>query len=280
MRKYILISLVCFSLNSCVTKPSSNQTNKPQDSNQKQPDDIDDITHGKRVLYLTVLDCNNDTLGNDELFFIDSTLNNIDYPNKSHHTVSFDDFKKIYPAITDEYTFSYRNALFMKQAGDLAAIKRKHSTNQNKKFKYNFVGNINWTKVNATDIRADIAGWRVSSGEYLTYVQMAASKNYSYAQCEAHSLFNDSTSSQYINFIESAKDSLFIEDSDKNSYYFTFGNLDRYAFRFQETGLIADINQDGYADRIATWNTYYCAGICGITKKSKKGLITFFEYSE
>lgn len=280
MRKFILISLVCVTLNGCDTTPSSNQTSNPQDSTQKQSDEIDDITKGKRVLYLTILDCNNDTLGNDELFFIDSTLNIIDYPNKSHHTVTFEDYKAIYPAITDEYAFAYRNALFIKQAGDLATVKRKYSLDQNKNFKYNFVGNINWKKINATDIRADIAGWRVSSGEYLTSVQMAASKNYSYAQCEAHSLFNDSTSSKYIKFIESAKDSLFKEDYDPNSYYFTFGNMDRYAFRFQETGLIADINHDGYADRIATWNTYYCAGICGITKKSKKGLITFFEYSE
>jgi hypothetical protein len=78
-------------------------------------------------------------------------------------------------------------------------------------------------------------------------------------------------------YMKSAKDSLFLKGFYDDTYVFTYGDLEVDAFHFHDLGITADLNGDGIADRAATWHKNVSAGVCGITKKSPKGLIEFFE---
>jgi hypothetical protein len=81
-------------------------------------------------------------------------------------------------------------------------------------------------------------------------------------------------------YMKHAKDSVFTKGYYKDTYYFTYGNDQEDSFFIHDLGIIADINGDGYADRVASWSYNVSGGICGVTKKSPKGLIEFFSYSQ
>ena len=231
-------------------------------------------------LYLTVLDCNNDTIDSETQFELDSLFSSDEFQTEGHYTISYEQFQQLDPHITNQDMAQYGIQKYINQLGQIAIIKRDFKNGKYPKFKWDFVQNINWLKVNATQISPNLMCCGICSNEWFEYCNNAVKNNLSYAQMCANAQLEHPDSIPFDEYIKQAKDSLFTEGYYEDTYYFTYGDDEVNAFFIHDLGIVADINGDGFADRVASWSYNVSGGICGVTKKSKKGLIELFEYNE
>lgn len=269
----IFIAILCgFLLASC----SQNKTSSPPEDTsstsviapQKSP---------LVKLYLTVLDCNLDTLNEEIPFELDSLFRSTEFKSEGHYTISYEQFQQLNAHITNQDMAQYRIQNGIEQKGELAILKKEFKDPKYQNFKINYVKNINWLKVNATQIGPAISTWGISGSEGIEECANAIKKNNSYAEMHARWQLKHPNAIPFDKYMKSAKDSLFLKGYYDDTYVFTYGDLEVDAFHFHDLGIIADLNGDGIADRAASWHYNISAGICGITKKSPNGLIEFFE---
>jgi hypothetical protein len=236
----------------------------------------------ERRIYLTILDCNKDTICIDEVICPDSTLSFEKFPSESHHVISYNEYLKLpYDPLSHCMAAIDRDG-YIRQKGDIAYLKKKYGNQTNKNYKFDFVSKIEWCKTNANQISVDIAGWGMGSQEHFEEVEKAKKKNYSFARFHYDFNFNEPTDNVPLErFLESANDSVFKNSSSgDNCYYLTFNAIyqeENDNFWIHDLGIVADLNGDGYADRLLTWYEYNSGGTCAVTKKSKNGLIEFFQ---
>lgn len=228
-------------------------------------------------LFLTVLDCNNDTIDSENSFEMDSLFSSAEFQNEGHYVISYEKFEDLSKHFTnlDMAQISILNGIDQKQ--DHALLKRNFNLPKYQNFKINHVKNINWLKVNATQIGPAISTWGISGSEGIEECANAIKKKYSYAEMHARWQLKYPNAIPFGQYMKSAKDSLFLKGYFDDTYVFTYGHSEVDAFHFHDLGITADLNGDGIADRAATWHYNISAGICGITKKSPNGLIEFFE---
>jgi hypothetical protein len=227
-------------------------------------------------LFLTVLDCNNDTIDSENSFQMDSLFSSPEFQNEGHYVISYEKFEELSKHFTnlDMAQISILNGI--EQKGELAILKKEFNEPKYQNFKINHVKNINWLEVNATQIGPAISTWGISGQEGIEECEHAIKKNYSYAEMHARWQLKYPNSIPFNQYMKSAKDSLFVKGSYEDTYIFTYGDSETDAFHFHDLGITADLNGDGIADRAATWHYNVSAGVCGITKKSPNGLIEFF----
>jgi len=230
-------------------------------------------------LHLTVLDCNLDTL-NDELpLEMDSLFSSTEFQTEGHYTITYDKFEKLSKHFTNLDAAQIRILNGIDQKQEYALLKRNFKLPKYQNFKINYVKNINWLEVNATQIGPAISTWGISGSEGIEECANAIKKNYSYAEMYARWQLKYPNAIPFDQYMKRAEDSVF-ELSHTivgDIYTFSYGDYQTNAFHFHDLGITADLNGDGIADRGATWHKNVSAGVCGITKKSPKGLIEFFE---
>jgi hypothetical protein len=231
-------------------------------------------------LYLTVLDCNNDTIDSETPFEMDSLFSSNEFQTEGHYTISYEQFQKFDPHITRQCMAQYGIQKYINQVGQIALIKRDFKNSKYPNFKYNYVQNINWLKVNATQIGTNLMCCGICSNEGIEMCNEAIKNNYSYAETKARWQLNYENGIPFEEYMKQAKDSVFTKGYYEDTYYFTYGNDQEDSFFIHDLGIIADINGDGYADRVASWSFNVSGGICGITKKTPNGLIELFRYSQ
>jgi hypothetical protein len=229
-------------------------------------------------LYLTVLDCNNDTIDSETPFEMGSLFSSNEFQTEGHYTISYEQFQQLDPHITGQCMAQYGIQKYINQVGQIALIKRDFKNSKYPKFKTNYVQNINWLKVNATQISPNLMCCGICSNEWFEYCNNAVKNNLSYAQMCANAQLEHPDSIPFDEYMKQAKDSLFTEGYYEDTYYLTYGKDQEDSFFIHDLGIIADINGDGYADRVASWSYNVSGGICDVTKKSSKGLIELFEY--
>jgi hypothetical protein len=262
-------------ISSCSNTPPTSPPNiatATSENNTKKPELL--------KLHLTVLDCNLDTIDTAAIFEMDSLFTSDEFKSGGHYTISYEQFQKFDPHITGQCMAQYGTQKYINQMGQIALIKRDFKNSKYPKFKHNYVQNINWLKVNATQIEPNLLCCGVCSNEWYEECQKANAKKYSYAEMLARSQLEFENSIPFDEYMKHAKDSVFTKGYYKDTYYFTYGNDQEDSFFIHDLGIIADINGDGYADRVASWSYNVSGGICGVTKKSPKGLIEFFSYSQ
>ena len=271
----IFFAIFCgFLLASC----SQNRTSTPHEDTSK----TSVITPQKPELvklYLTVLDCNLDTL-NDELpLEMDSLFSSNEFQTEGHYTISYEKFEKLSKHFTNLDLAQIRILNGIDQMQEYALLKRNFRLPKYQNFKINYVKNINWLEVNATQIGPEFSTWGISGSEEIEECKNAIKKNYSFAEMHARWQLKSPNAIPFDQYMKSAEDSVFELSYTwaGEIYTFYYGNYETDAFHFHDLGITADLNGDGIADRAATWHFNVSAGICGITKKSPKGLIEFFE---
>ena len=227
-------------------------------------------------LFLTVLDCNNETIDSENSFQMDSLFSSPEFQNEGHYVISYEKFEELSKHFTnlDMAQISILNGI--EQKGELAILKKDFIEPKYQNFKINHVKNINWLEVNATQIGPAISTWGISGQEGIEECEHAIKKNYSYAEMHARWQLKYPNATPFDQYMKSAKDSLFVKGLYVDTYIFTYGDSETDAFHFHDLGITADLNGDGLADRAATWHYNVSAGVCGITKKSPNGLIEFF----
>ena len=273
-RNIFIVILCGFLLASC----SQNKTSSPAEETsstsviapQKSP---------LVKLHLTVLDYNLDTL-NDELpIEMDSLFSSTEFQTEGHYTISYKKFEKLRKHFTNLDAAQNRILNGIDQKQEYALLKRNFKLPKYQNIKINYVKNINWLEVNATQIGPAISTWGISGREGIEECKNAIKKNYSYAEMHARWQLKYPNAIPFDQYMKSAEDSVF-ELSHTivgDIYTFSYGDYQTNAFHFHDLGITADLNGDGIADRAATWHKNVSAGVCGITKKSPKGLIEFFE---
>ena len=264
----IFIAILCgFLLASC----SQNNTSTNSDVIRQKPNPT--------KLFLTVLDCNNETIDSENSFQMDSLFSSPEFQNEGHYIISYEKFEELSKHFTnlDMAQISILNGI--EQKGKLAILKKEFNEPKYQNFKINHVKNINWLEVNATQIGPAISTWGISGQEGIEECEHAIKKNYSYAEMHARWQLKYPNATPFDQYMKSAKDSLFVKGSYEDTYIFTYGDSETDAFHFHDLGITADLNGDGIADRAATWHYNVSAGVCGITKKSPNGLIEFFRWS-
>ena len=231
-------------------------------------------------LYLTVLDCNNDTIDSETAFFMDSLISSNEFQTEGHYTISYEQFQQLDPHITGQCMAQIGTQKYINQKGQIAIIKRDFKNSKYPKFKTNYVQNINWLKVNATQISPNLMCCGICSIESFGRCDSAVKNNLSYAEMCAQAQLEFPNSIPFDEYMKHAKDSLFTEGYYEDTYYFTYGDDEVNAFFIHDLGIVADINGDGFADRVASWSYNVSGGICGVTRKSKTGLVELFSYSQ
>lgn len=237
-----------------------------------------------RRIYLTILDCNNDTIATNEIYHPESDKFWSKFKDDSTYIITYSEFiKHSYNDNIAAYDMAYmRVHLGIQQRGNLAFVKREFSNKKN--YKYDFVSNINWLSVNATQLSSEILDWDISVGGYSDFISDAVKKNWSYAKTKYYLQSDEKNNNNaYKAFIKSAADSVFQKGARKDFYFLSFSDWQKEegeCFGIHDLGIVSDINNDGFADRIATWHDYNTGGVCGITKKSNEGLIEFFQFSQ
>ena len=230
-------------------------------------------------LYLTVLDCNLDTL-NDELpLEMDSLFSSTEFQSEGHYTITYNMFEKLSKHFTNLDAAQIRILNGIDQKQEYALLKRNYKLPKYQNFKINYVKNINWLEVDATQIGPAISTWGISGREGIEECQNAIRKNYSFAEMHARWQLKYPSAIPFDQYMKSAQDSVFELNHTivGDIYTFSYGDYETNAFHFHDLGITADLNGDGIADRAATWHKNVSAGVCGITKKTPKGLIEFFE---
>lgn len=230
-------------------------------------------------LYLTVLDCNLDTINEEIPFEMDSLFTSTEFKSEGHYTITYDKFEKLSKHFTNLDAAQIRILNGIDQKQEYALLKRNFKLPKYQNFKINYVKNINWLEVNATQIGPAISTWGISGSEGIEECANAIKKNYSYAKMYARWQLKYPNAIPFDQYMKRAEDSVF-ELSHTivgDIYTFSYGDYQTNAFHFHDLGITADLNGDGIADRGATWHKNVSAGVCGITKKSPKGLIEFFE---
>ena len=272
----IFIAILCgFLLASC----SQNKTSSPPE-NTSSTSVIAPQKSPLVRLYLTVLDCNNDTIDSETQFELDSLFSSDEFQTEGHYTISYEQFQQLDPHITNQDMAQYGIQKYINQLGQIAIIKRDFKNGKYPKFKWDFVQNINWLKVNATQISPNLMCCGICSMESLGRCDSAVKNNLSYAEMCAQAQLEFPNSIPFDEYMKHAKDSLFTEGYYEDTYYFTYGDDEVNAFFIHDLGIVADINGDGFADRVASWSYNASGGICGVTRKSKTGLIELFSYSQ
>ena len=271
----IFFAILCgFLLASC----SQNKTSSPPDDTSSSSV----IAPQKKQLvklYLTVLDCNLDTL-NDELpLEMDSLFSSTEFQTEGHYTITYNKFEKLRKHFTNLNAALIRILNGIDQKQKYALLKRNFKLPKYQNFKINYVKNINWLEVNATQIGPAISTWGISGREGIEECKNAIKKNYSYAEMHARWQLKYPNAIPFDQYMKSAKDSLFYLDFNMtgDTYVLSFGDSQTDDFQFHDLGVIGDLNGDSIADRVAYWFYDVSSGVCGITKKSPKGLIEFFE---
>jgi len=230
------------------------------------------------ILHLAVLDCNLDTIDSAAIFEMDSLFTSDEFKSGGHYTISYEQFQKIDPHITGQCMAQYGTQKYINQVGQIALIKRDFKNSKFPKYKYNYVQNINWLKVNATQIGTNLMCCGICSNEAIESCDEALKNNYSYAEMEARWQLKYGKAIPIEEYMKQAKDSVFTKGYNKDTYYFTYGNEQEDSFFIHDLGIIADINGDGYADRVASWSYNVSGGICAVSKKSPKGMIQLFGF--
>jgi hypothetical protein len=262
-------------ISSCSNTPPTSPPNiatTTSETNTKKPELV--------KLHLTVLDCNLDTIDTAAIFEMDSLFTSDEFKSGGHYTISYEQFQKFDPHITGQCMAQYGTQKYINQMGQIALIKRDFKNSKYPKFKHNYVQNINWLKVNATQISPNLMCCGICSRESFERCDSAVKNNLSYAQMCAQNQLGFHNPIPFDECMKQAKDSVFTRGYFEDTYYFTYGNLEQHSFFIHDLGIVADINGDGYADRVASWSFNVSGGICGVTKKSPKGLIEFFSYSQ
>jgi hypothetical protein len=216
---------------------------------------------------------------NEEIpFEMDSLFTSTDFKSEGHYTISYEQFQQLNEHITNQDMTQYRIQKYINQVGQIALIKRDFKNSKYPNSKYNYVKNINWLKVNATQIGANLMCCGICSNEAIESCDEALKNNYSYAEMEARWQLKYGKAIPIEEYMKRAKDSVFTKGYNEDTYYFTYGNEQEDSFFIHDLGIIADINGDGYADRVASWSFNVSGGICGVTKKSPKGMIQLFGF--
>jgi hypothetical protein len=234
-----------------------------------------------RRIYLTILDYNNDTIATNEIYFPENNKFWNKFKDDSTYTISYSEFiKHSYNDNIGAYDMAYMRIYSrIRQRGDLGILKKKYRHNKN--YKYNYVNDINWTKVSINQISPNILGWDICIEEFSEFVEEANKKNWSYAKAAYIWQTSDSNANiQYNTILKNLADSVFKKSVNKDFYFLSFSDErteEGECFGIHDIGIVSDINNDGFADRLATWHDYNTGGVCGITKKSKNGLIEFFK---
>lgn len=260
-------------ISSCSNTPPPSPPNSvtiPSDTTAKKVSPV--------ILHLAVLDCNLDTIDSAATFEMDSLFTSDEFKSGGHYTVSYEQFQKLDPHITGQSMAQYRVQKYINQLGQIALIKRDFKKSKFPKFKYNYVQNINWLKVNATQIGTNLMCCGICSNEAIEMCNEAIKNNYSYAEMEARWQLKYGKAIPIEEYMKQAKDSVFTKGYFEDTYYFTYGNLEQHSFFIHDLGIVSDINGDGYADRVASWSFNISGGICGVTKKSPKGMIQLFGF--
>lgn len=73
-------------------------------------------------------------------------------------------------------------------------------------------------------------------------------------------------------FFKHANDSVFRNGFEPNQYFLTWDDAETEAFRITDEGIIGDLNGDGVADRLLCYSKQGAAGVCGVTRKERKGV--------
>jgi hypothetical protein len=230
------------------------------------------------ILHLAVLDCNLDTIEIAATFEMDSLFSSDEFKSEGYYTISYEEFQKLNAHITNQSMAQYRVQKYINQLGQIALIKRDFKKSKFPKFKYNYVQNFNWLKVNATQIGANLMCCGICSNEVVEMCNEAIKNNYSYAEMEARWQLKYEKAIPIQEYMKQAKDSVFTKGYYEDTYYFTYGKEQEYSFFIHDLGIIADINGDGYADRVASWSYNASGGICAVSKKSPKGMIQLLEF--
>jgi hypothetical protein len=228
-------------------------------------------------LYLTVLDCNSDTIQDEIPFEMDSLFTTNEFQTEGHYTISYEKYYEICDHITNQDMAQIDCQVRISQLGKKAILKRDYKKTKYQSFKKNYLKKINWLKINATQISPNLLCCGICSNEAIVHCNNAIKQNYSYAEMCARSQLEFPNSISFEEYMGKAKDSVFVKGDYDSTYIFTFGDEKMRAFHFHDLGITADLNGDGIADRAATWYYNYSGGLCGITKKSPNGLIEFFE---
>ena len=230
------------------------------------------------MLFRSILDCNLDTIDSAATFEMDSLFISNEFKSGGHYTISYEQFQKLDPHITGQSMAEYSVQKYINQLGQIALIKRDCKNSKFQKFMHNYVQNINWLKVNATQIGTNLMCCGICSNEAIENCEEALKNNYSYAEMEARWKLKYGKGIPIEEYMKQAKDSVFTKGYYDDTYYFTYGKDPEDSFFIHDLGIIADINGDGYADRVASWSYNVAGGICGVTKRSPKGLIQLFGF--
>jgi hypothetical protein len=252
------------------TPPTATST-----SNQNKP--VEDSIDNRRLIYVTVLDDNNDTLGYETPFEMDSLFTSSEFQIGGHYTMNYITYSELSKHFINQDMAQIRIQNSIDRQHNYFILMRDFKKPKYQQFKTTYLKNIDWLTVDATQIGPEISTWGIFGDELYMEYQNANKKNYSYAEMHARWQLKHPNPIPFEQYMRSAKDSLFIRAYDDDTYVFTFGDYEEDAFHFHDLGIIADLNGDGIGDRAATWYYNISSGVCGITKKTPNGLIEFFE---
>jgi hypothetical protein len=252
------------------TPPTATST-----SNQNKP--VEDSIDNRRLIYVTVLDDHNDTIGYETPFEMDSIFTSNEFQIGGHYTMNFETYSAISKHFINQDMAQIRIQNWIHQKHSYFILMRDFKKAKYQQFKTTYVNNIDWRSIDATQIGPEISTWGIFGDEQYQEYQNAIKKNYSYAEMYARWQLKHPNAIPFEQYMKRAKDSLFIKAQDDDTYVFTFGDYEEDAFHFHDLGIIADLNGDGIGDRAATWYYNVSSGVCGITKKTPNGLIEFFE---
>lgn len=149
---------------------------------KNQPKQNVEYEQKHRRIYLTILDCNKDTIATNEIYLPENNSYWNKFKSDSSYLITYSEFIKH----SDNnnicaYDMAYmRVHLRIRQIGDLAILKKKYRHNKN--YKYNYVNDINWTKVSINQISPNILGWDICVEEFSKFVEEANKKKWSYAK--------------------------------------------------------------------------------------------------
>jgi hypothetical protein len=244
-------------------------------SNQNKADE--DSIDNRRLIYVIVLDDQNDTIGYETPFEMDSIFTSSEFQIGGHYTMNYETYSELSKHFINQDMAQIRIQNSIERKQNYLILMRDFKKPKYQQFKTTYVKNIDWLTVDATQIGPEISTWGIFGDELYEEYQNAIKKNYSFAEMYARWQLKHPNAIPFEQYMKSAKDSLFSKGYYDDTFVFTYGDLEVDAFQFYDLGITADLNGDGIADRAATWHYNVSAGVCGITKKSPKGLIEFFK---
>lgn len=262
-------------------------SNNPTDgtSNSKPNHPEEEYVDNRRLIYVTVLDLYNDTIGYETPFEMASSFSSNEFQIGGHYTINYKTYHKLSKHFINQDPAQKRIQHGIELKFEYATLKKEFEKPKYHQFKTTYLKEIDWLSIDATQIGPDFYIWDNASNEEIATCKKAIKSNDSYAEMLAKMQLKQPNSLTFELYMKKAQDIVFIKDFSifglhymlnyEESEYDPFHFYE--AFHFHDLEIIADLNNDSIGDRAAAWYKNDSYGYCGITKKTPNGLIEFFE---